>query len=258
MANRRTFSDVRNVILSAHRNTDTQDKVGFYDTWAENYEQDVALLDYRAPLLAAECVSSFYKGDRENITVLDVACGTGLVSAHLKKMGFHHFVGVDGSLGMLELAKKTGLYEQFKQCLLGQDSLPVEAAYEIVIIVGALSVGQVPLTVIREMWEATKPGGYVCMTTRGNADNLEYKVELEKMIKTLEEEDKWRRVTVVEVEEWERAVSQQDDGYLKNHKEGVKTSKGFGEKDSEVCGYKFTISRLHLTFLLAAPRYSSQ
>lgn len=42
-------------------------------------------------------------------------------------MGFHHFVGVDGSLGMLELAKKTGLYEQFKQCLLGQDSLPVEA-----------------------------------------------------------------------------------------------------------------------------------
>lgn len=52
------------------------------------------------------------------------------------------------------------------------------------------------------------------MTTRGNADNLEYKVELEKMIKTLEEEDKWRRVTVVEVEEWERAVSQQDDGYI--------------------------------------------
>lgn len=35
----RTFSDVRNVILSAHKNTGAQDKVGFYDTWAENYEQ---------------------------------------------------------------------------------------------------------------------------------------------------------------------------------------------------------------------------
>lgn len=42
------------------------------------------MLDYRAPLLAAECVSSFYKGDREKITVLDVACGTGLVSAHVR------------------------------------------------------------------------------------------------------------------------------------------------------------------------------
>jgi len=40
MANsRRTFSDVRNKILSAHKNTGAQDKVGFYDIWAENYEQ---------------------------------------------------------------------------------------------------------------------------------------------------------------------------------------------------------------------------
>lgn len=50
--------------------------------------QDVALLDYRAPLLAAECVSSFFKGDREKSTVLDVACGTGLVSAHVRIASF--------------------------------------------------------------------------------------------------------------------------------------------------------------------------
>ncbi|XP_016357021.1 methyltransferase-like protein 27 [Sinocyclocheilus anshuiensis] len=211
----RTFSDVRNVILSAHKNTGAQDKVGFYDTWAENYEQDVALLDYRAPLLAAECVSSFFRGDREKAAVLDVACGTGLVSAHLKKMGFRHFVGIDGSLKMLELAKKTGLYQQLTQYLLGQDEVPVKSeTYDIVIIVGALSVGQVPLTVIRELWDATKPGGYVCMTTRGNPDNRKYKAELEQMIRALEEEQKWSRVTVVEVEEWEKAVSEQDSGYI--------------------------------------------
>ncbi|XP_067279467.1 methyltransferase-like protein 27 [Pseudorasbora parva] len=211
----RTFSDVRNVILSAHKNAGAQEKVGFYDTWAESYEQDVAVLDYRAPQLAAECVSSFFTGDREKATVLDVACGSGLVSAHLKKMGFRHFVGVDGSSRMLELAKKTGLYQQLTQCLLGQDQISVEAVtYDIVIIVGALSTGNVPLTVIRELWDATKPGGYVCMTTRGNVDNLEYKAELEQMIKVLEEEQKWSRVTVDEVEEWERAVSEKDSGYI--------------------------------------------
>lgn len=41
----------------------------------------------------------------------------------LKQMGFRHFVGVDGSLRMLELAKKTGLYQQLTQCLLGQDEI---------------------------------------------------------------------------------------------------------------------------------------
>lgn len=54
----------------------------------------------------------------------------------------------------------------------------------------------------------------MCMTTRGNAENREYKAELEQMIKTLEEEQKWSRATVVEVEEWERAVSEQDSGYI--------------------------------------------
>lgn len=42
-------------------------------------------------------------------------------------MGFRHFVGIDGSLKMLELAKKTGLYQQLTQCLLGQDEIPVES-----------------------------------------------------------------------------------------------------------------------------------
>lgn len=62
--------------------------MGFYDTWADNYEQDVAVLDYRAPLLAAECVSSFFNDDREKATVLDVACGTGLVSKHVSIASF--------------------------------------------------------------------------------------------------------------------------------------------------------------------------
>lgn len=50
------------------------------------------------------------------------------------------------------------------------------------------------------------------MTTRGNTDNQEYKAELEQMIRALEEEQKWSRVTVVEVEEWEKAVLELDSG----------------------------------------------
>ncbi|XP_036443351.1 methyltransferase-like protein 27 [Colossoma macropomum] len=215
MADNKSFAEVKNKILSAHKNAAPEDKLGFYNTWAENYEQDVAVLDYRAPLLAAECIASFFKGDKGRAIILDVACGTGLVSAHLRRMGFCQFVGVDGSEGMLDLARKTGLYQELKQCMLGQDTLPVQnESYDIVVIVGALSVGQVPVGVIRELWQATKPGGYVCMTTRGNADNQDYKKEMERMVRMMEEEKRWSRVTVNEVEKWERAVSEHESGYI--------------------------------------------
>ncbi|XP_062867951.1 methyltransferase-like protein 27 [Trichomycterus rosablanca] len=215
MAGTRSFADVKNVILSAHKNTDPQDKVGFYNYWAENYEQDVGLLDYRAPQLAAECISSSFSCDKESAVILDVACGTGLVSAHLWKMGFRQFVGVDGSEGMLNLARKTELYQELKQCMLGQDCLPVQdESYDIVVIVGALSVGQVSVQVIKELWQATKPGGFVCMTTRGNTDNLEYKAELENMMRLMEDEQKWSCVSITEVEDWERAVAEHESGYI--------------------------------------------
>lgn len=44
----------------------------------------------------------------------------------LWKMGFRKFVGVDGSEGMLKLARKTELYQELKQCMLGEDRLPVQ------------------------------------------------------------------------------------------------------------------------------------
>lgn len=210
-----TFENVKAVILSAHKSTTSRDKVNFYNTWAENYDQDVAVLDYRAPSLAANSISSHFSGDREAAVVLDVACGTGLVAKQMKKHGFGHFVGLDGSKAMLELARETGLYRDLKQSMLGEEPLPVQwGLFDVVVIVGALSIGQVPVDVVRDLCKSAKPGGYICMTTRSNRDNLEYKDALERELKQMEEEALWSRVEVTEVEDWERAVSEQEDGYI--------------------------------------------
>jgi len=40
------------------------------------------------------------------------------------ELGFKHFVGVDGSQGMLDQAAKTGLYKELKLALLGTEPLP--------------------------------------------------------------------------------------------------------------------------------------
>lgn len=115
-----TFDHVKAVILSAHSSSTTSEKVNFYNSWAENYDQvglkcktakvfsslhrdgilllpfssgsrailvfllffqkDVAVLEYRAPTLAANCIASHFVSGRDKAVVLDVACGTGLVA----------------------------------------------------------------------------------------------------------------------------------------------------------------------------------
>lgn len=57
-------------------------------------------------------------------------------------------------------------------------------------------------------------GGYICMTTRGNLDNLEYKSSLQCELRQMEAEGLWTCAQVTEVKEWERAVSEQEDGYI--------------------------------------------
>lgn len=210
-----TFENVKATILSAHKNTTSREKVNFYSSWAENYEQFVSVLEYRAPSLAANFISSHFSGDREAAVVLDLACGTGLMAKQMKKHGFGLFVGIDGSEAMLELARKSGLYQDMKQSMLGEGPLPVQwGLFDVVVIIGALSAGQVPVGVVREMWKLTKPNGYICMTTRSNRDNVEYKAALERELKQMEDEGLWTCVEIIEVEEWERGVSEQEDGYI--------------------------------------------
>ncbi|XP_040279560.1 methyltransferase-like protein 27 isoform X2 [Bufo gargarizans] len=129
----------------------------------------------------------------------------------LQRCGFQLFHGLDGSAGMLEVAKKKDLYQELKQSMLGQGPLPCDSEkYDAVIIVGALSDGQVPVLVLPELLRVTKPGGFVCMTTRSNISNLQYKAELEEELSSLQYKGFWEQVLVEEVEQWEKATSEKE------------------------------------------------
>ncbi|KAK0144471.1 Methyltransferase-like protein 27 [Merluccius polli] len=211
----RTFDIAKDALFSAHKNISPADKVDFYNKWAENYDNDAVILDSRAPSIAADIVSTYFISDRGAALVLDLACGTGLVAKQMKKHGFGHFVGLDGSKVMLELAKNTGLYEDVRQCMLGEDELPVQwGSFDVVLIVAALSIGNVPVCIAKNLCKAAKPGGLVCMTTRTNRDNAQYKVSLEQQLKLMEEEGLWSCVNVTEVKEWERAVEEHEEEYI--------------------------------------------
>uniref|UniRef100_A0A7M4EKV6 Methyltransferase like 27 n=1 Tax=Crocodylus porosus TaxID=8502 RepID=A0A7M4EKV6_CROPO len=126
-------------------------------------------------------------------------------------LGFSRMHGVDGSRGMLEIARQKGLYQELKHCILGQEPLPVPTGqYDAVIIVGALSEGQVPCSVVPELLRVTKPGGFLCLTTRTNVTNLQYMAKLQGMLEDLEEQGLWAKVSTQEVEKWEKATSEQE------------------------------------------------
>ncbi|XP_056252921.1 methyltransferase-like protein 27 [Seriola aureovittata] len=211
----RTFETVKGVVASVRGTATVGEKMAFYDTWAGNYDQDVAVLDYHAASQAASVISSYFSGDREAAVVLDVACGTGLVAKQMKLDGFGHFVGIDGSKAMLDVAQEKELYQDLKQCILGEQLLPAKTgSFDLVVICGALSVDHVPLRVVRELCSACKPGGYVCMTCRHGHDNLPYKAALERELKQMEEEGLWSCVAVTEVENWAREVSGAEGSYI--------------------------------------------
>ncbi|XP_072445592.1 methyltransferase-like protein 27 isoform X2 [Chiloscyllium punctatum] len=166
-ANQRTFTDVQRTVLSAHKESTTEDKMSFYDSWSELYEQDMMILDYRAPVMVAESLAAVIHEDRDKALVLDVACGTGLVAKQV-----------------------------------------VNYSYDVVVIVGALSGGQVPFAILPELHRVTKRGGFVCMTTRSNTSNQLYKKQLQAVIEEMEQNGLWERITVQEIEHWEKAIAE--------------------------------------------------
>ncbi|XP_064231727.1 methyltransferase-like protein 27 isoform X3 [Aotus nancymaae] len=80
--------------------------------------------------------------------------------------------------------------------------------FDAVLIVGALSDGQVPCSVIPELLRVTKPGGLVCLTTRTNSSNLQYKEALEATLDRLEQAGAWERLVALPVDRWELATSE--------------------------------------------------
>ncbi|NXT65836.1 MET27 protein, partial [Chaetops frenatus] len=129
----------------------------------------------------------------------------------LQRRGFRRLHGVDGSAGMLQQARSTGLYEELRLCVLGKEPLPAPAEhYDAVTVVGALGEGQVPSTVLPELLRVTKPGGFLCLTTRSNPSNVRYRAGLEAALRQLERSGAGQKLLAQEVEYWERATSEEE------------------------------------------------
>ncbi|XP_051890867.1 methyltransferase-like protein 27 isoform X2 [Pristis pectinata] len=198
----------------------TEQKLNYYDTMATTYEKDISLVDYKAPNMAAKTLDTVFPKDRQNVLVLDVACGTGLVvekprtlltqrwphtSISIDPTVINYRQSTDGSEGMLRVAESKGLYQSLQHHLiLPNVQLPLTSdTYDLVIVAGALSNGHLSPYVLPELLRVAKPEAYLCLTANDDKGN-NYTQELLVYMEELENKGLWTKVVMQKVDQWQK------------------------------------------------------
>ena len=143
--------------------------------------------------------SGFCRGNTKDTKVLDFACGTGLVAAAMVTRGFEgEIYGLDGSGGMLGMARKKGIYRNLKEKIVvpGTRLDYEDCSFDGVFNCGGFAVDQLQPGVIPELLRVVKRDGVVVMTTRYNDPPMEYQEKFDSQVKVLEEEGLWRKASL--------------------------------------------------------------
>ncbi|XP_032898635.1 methyltransferase-like protein 27 [Amblyraja radiata] len=193
-------------LLTLYSDMDTEEKVNFYNSWAENYEKHMSVMDYQAPSHGVETIDSVYPDDRSSALVFDVPCGTGMVAELMQNLGFKNFHGMDGSDEMLKISKSKGLYQKLMHCLItGDKQLPVkEGTYDVVMVVGGIAQQHLPWEILPELLRITKTGGLICITLR--AEVSDHRSELLASIQEFLKKGLWEEVVKRYIEKWQKEM----------------------------------------------------
>ncbi len=133
-----------------------------YDEWAEDYDNDVEGNGYLTPARLAEALKTFVPD--MDTPIMDYGCGTGLSGAALAKAGYSKIDGADLSQGMLDLAKKTGVYRNLQLIDFERPLKPQIGDYDVLAAVGVISKGAAPASVYDDVLSLMKPGALMAFS----------------------------------------------------------------------------------------------
>ncbi|KAL6862917.1 hypothetical protein ACO1O0_003160 [Amphichorda felina] len=155
----------------AYGSTNVNETKVLYDEWAASYDKEMAKedQDYVGPALAAAHVLKHLgtKSIDPSLEILDAGCGTGLAGIALAQLGAKKLDGVDLSPGMLDIARKAGVYRHLDTADLSTRLIHGDNRYDAVCCVGTLTQGHVGPVALDEFVRIVKPGGFVVATVLG-------------------------------------------------------------------------------------------
>ena len=181
---------------NAERSAGNEDLKRFYDTWAENYEQDSFKFGYHRVLAMMSGMVGRHLDPISGTRILDAGCGTGLMGEVLSLMGFGDLTGIDLSDGMMAVAQQKDVY-------LSLDNLKIDEAmdlpdddFDAVVSMGVFTAGcHMPSRSFRELVRITRPGGKIIFGIR--IEIPEYP-GFSAMFEELEREGSWRHLESTE------------------------------------------------------------
>lgn len=141
----------------------------FYKEHHESYDKIYTLIDYPYKIFANELYTIVTDDDRkpENLRVLDVGAGTGLLGDEMYAFGFQNMDALDMCDNMLKLAKKKDLYTNYFNVgiFYPQETPGIRrGTYDAAVCNGTFTDGHIKMNAILEMARMVKKGGYVMYT----------------------------------------------------------------------------------------------
>jgi SAM-dependent methyltransferase len=186
--------------MEKHGNFSQSNIKEHYDDLCVNYEDIYLRAGFHDPKKCAELVLQHYEltgKTKEEVEILDMGCGTGLVGKYLHDDGFKQIVGLDASKGMLDecAASKPGVHKELVELFLGSPSTFPETLHDrfhFVTASGVLADNHLDNSVFEEMLLCLKKGGIACFATR-----VEYltKYAYGPYMQKLVDEGKWEYIS---------------------------------------------------------------
>ncbi|MCC8989063.1 MAG: tetratricopeptide repeat protein [Candidatus Contendobacter sp.] len=140
-----------------------------FDEMAENFDQHLHRLSYRAPELIAEAVAVALATPAGTLEVLDAGCGTGLCGPLLRPYA-RQLIGVDLSPGMVEKARERGGYNELVVAELTEFLAERPTTYHLIVSADTLVYFGDLQPVFTAAAHALLPGGWLVFTVEGIAD----------------------------------------------------------------------------------------
>jgi len=148
-------------------NVDPSNTVKFYDAWSEKYCDDMVVIgNYNGYI---KCAEAFLKlGLNHNVSILDLAAGTGLLGREISSHGYTTIDGLDSSLGMLGKARMQDIYKNYIHASVEYlGSIPVnDASYDAIVCSNGFAPGQIYPSALHELLRVLRPGGYILITMK--------------------------------------------------------------------------------------------
>jgi predicted TPR repeat methyltransferase len=150
-----------------------------FDVFADNFEEQLGLLEYRAPDLVMDAVEAAVGRAGPTLDTLDAGCGTGLCGRRLRPLS-RTLAGVDLSRRMLDKAREGGLYDSLHKGELVAFMRRHRDGFDLVVSTDTLCYFGALEGFAEAARGALRSGGLLCFTTEampGDADG-DFRLEI--------------------------------------------------------------------------------